>query len=133
MFCNTPVCLHGVHHQGLTRDCHGSSFLVDFTHLKKFESRLRTTCSRIHSSFALLEHTTPSTHYTHTPCTCHTNTNTTPYHAHSPCTRHTHKTHSHTQNRPTHNIQFTVFGSLRFMLLLKTLEIGVVLETFSLV
>ena len=97
MFCNTPVCLHCVHRQGLTRDCYGSCYLVDFTHLI-FDGWLRTTCSRFLPSFALPEHTTPSTHHTHTSCTCHTNTNTTL----TTLSQHKPNTQQHTQSRHPH-------------------------------
>ena len=96
-----PVCLHCVHRQGLTRECYGSCFLVDVTHLM-FESRLRTTCSQFLSSFALLEHTTPSTQHTHIHRAHATHTRTQ-HNTLAAQTKHTTtQTHSHTLNRPTH-------------------------------
>ena len=101
MFCNALVCLHCVHRQGLRRDCYESCFHVDFCHFM-FESRLTTTCSRCLSSFALPEHTKPSTHHTtHTVHMQHEH-NTLPY----TFTVHTHQHNSHntstTQTKHTH-------------------------------
>ena len=82
----------------MSRDCHGSSFIVDLSHLK-FE--IKSTSSNHSLYLNTPRHSAHATNTTHTPCTRHKHKHNTLPHIDTHFHTHTH-THIHTRtHEPT--------------------------------